>query len=225
MGSYQNYRRTALKTDTADQHWNDQWAGIQVGSKWLTPEADVKSWAAGLAQESRILDLGAGVGRHALWLAAQGFAVTALDAAPEGLAEIDKAGGVNTILARMDTLPFENQSFDHVLSWNVIYHGDEDILLLTIAEIRRVLKAGGSYLGTMMSKRRLPHERATYPGREISRNAWVFDAPGTDKVHPHYFCSAAELLALFAGFECVKLEDCEHEKSGSWHWHLTMEKL
>lgn len=214
-----------MKTDTADSHWNDQWATIEEGSKWLRPEADVIEWAAGFAPGSRVLDLGAGVGRHALWLARQGHQAVALDAAPEGLAEIDKAGGVETVLARMDALPFADASFDHLLSWNVIYHGDEDILLRSIAEIRRVLKPGGTYLGTMLSKRRLPFEQAKYPGREIGRNSWVFDAPGTDKIHPHYFCSAAELLALFSGFECRRLEDREHEKPGSYHWHLTMERL
>lgn len=214
-----------MKTDTADQHWNDQWAGIEAGSKWLTPEEDVKSWAAGLAPGARILDLGAGVGRHALWLAAQGFDVVALDAAAEGLAEIDRIGGVETVKARMHALPFADHSFDHILSWNVIYHGDENVLLRTIGDIRRVLRPGGTYLGTMLSKRRLPCETAKYPGREISRNAWVFDAPGTDKMHPHYFCTAAELLALFSGFECRWLEDREHETPGSWHWHLVMERL
>ena len=214
-----------MKTDTADSHWNQEWANIETGSAWLTPEPDVQAWAATLAPGARILDLGAGVGRHALWLAGQGFDVTALDAAPDGLAEIDKAGGVTTVLGRMDALPFEDGAFDHVLSWNVIYHGNEDILLRTIAEIRRVLRPGGQYLGTMLSKRRLPNEQARYPGREIGRNAWVFDAPGTDKGHPHYFCSAAELLALFSGFEVKALEDRDHSGDGSWHWHLVMERL
>ncbi|MEL6839399.1 MAG: class I SAM-dependent methyltransferase [Pseudomonadota bacterium] len=214
-----------MKTDTADAHWNDQWANIEAGSKWLSPEQDVIDWADGFAAGAKVLDLGAGVGRHALWLAAQGFEATALDAASEGLAEIDKHGGVETVKARMHELPFADHTFDHIVSWNVIYHGDEDILLRTIAEIRRVLKPGGTYMGTMLSKRRLPHEQAKYPGREISRNAWVFDAPGTDKIHPHYFCDAAELLALFSGFEVLKLKDQVHDKPGSWHWHLTLERL
>lgn len=214
-----------MKTDTADAHWNDQWAGFGADSKWLTPEQDVMTWAAGLTPGARILDLGAGVGRHALWLAAQGFEVTALDAAPEGLAEIERHGTVRTLNGRMDALPFDSGTFDHVLSWNVIYHGDEDVLLRTIAEIRRVLRHGGTFLGTMLSKRRLPFEQAKYDGREIARNAWVFDAPKTDKIHPHYFCTAAELIGLFQGFELCWLEDREHEKPGTWHWHLILERL
>lgn len=193
--------------------------------KWLIPENDVIAWAKTLPSGARILDLGAGVGRHALWLATEGLSVTALDSAPDGLVEIDKADGVETVLGRMDALPLVDHSFDHVLSWNVIYHGDENVLLRTINEIRRVLKPGGTYLRTMLSKRRLPHGKSTHPGREINRNTWVFDAPGTDKIHPQYFCSAAELIAIFFGFEVLALKDLEDENPGSFHWHMIMERL
>lgn len=215
-----------MKTDTADQHWRKIWNDIQEGSKWLTPEPDVKRWAQGLQAGSAILDLGAGVGRHALSLQAAGFRVTALDAAPEGLAEIDRAAaGVVTCSGRMDDLPFDDATFDHVLSWNVIYHGDETVLLNTIGEIRRVLKPGGTVLLTMLSKRRLWVDRQKLNApREISRNTWVFDEDGSDKRHPHYYCSAVEMLALFQGFEVMWLEDREHERPSTWHWHLILER-
>ncbi|ARE38795.1 Methyltransferase type 11 [Rhodovulum sp. P5] len=218
-----------MKTDTAHEHWNTEWAEIQTGSKWLTPEPEVSDWAGGLVSGARILDLGAGVGRHALSLASAGFDVTALDAAPDGIATIRRAaqeGGValTAVEGAMTDLPFEDDAFDHVLSWNVIYHGDETVLRTTIAEIARVLKPGGTFLGTMLSARRIPVEQAKAPGREISRNTWVFEGEG-DKVHPHYFCNAADLIDLFDGFELLQLEDREHEKPGSWHWHLVMERL
>ena len=214
-----------MKTDTAHEHWNTQWADIAEGSKWLTPEPDVIRWAGGLTPGAAILDLGAGVGRHARALAAQGFAVTALDAAPDGLAAIDAAGaGVNTVLAPMDALPFADGAFDHVLSWNVIYHGDEAVLTRTIAEIARVLKPGGSFLGTMLSKRNGHFGK----GREISTDTFIYDHDGSgDEAHPHYYCNAQELVALFDGFELMELRDVDHShrRPEHWHWHLVAEWL
>ena len=215
-----------LPTDTADQHWNKIWNNLEKGSKWLVPEPEVERWAKGLKAGSAILDLGAGVGRHALALNSAGFDVAALDAAPGGLAEINRAGPeVETKLGRMDQLPFTDACFDHVLSWNVIYHGDETVVLNTISEVRRVLKPGGTFLLTMLSKRRLWLDRKNLKGpREISNNTWVFDENNSDKIHPHYYCNAIEMLCLFQGFEVLWLEDREHETPGSWHWHLILER-
>ena len=214
-----------MKTDTANHHWNDQWAAIQAGSKWLTPEPDVKAWSNGLAPASRILDLGAGVGRHALWLAGRGFNVTALDAAADGLARIDAMGGVTTVNAPMHTLPFDDQSFDHVLSWNVIYHGDEAILSQTISEIHRVLRPGGTFHGTMLTKRAIALTQAKLPGgREISRNTWVFDDDEGDKRHPHYFCDSTDLMRVFADFDILRVSTDFHEGGRGGRWHLILER-
>ncbi len=215
-----------MTTDTAHEYWNDLWAKSDASSKWAKAEPEVLAYARTLTPCARVLDLGAGIGRHALMLAEMGFTVTALDAAPEALAAIKAAAGplqIDLAQGMMTDLPFADGSFDHVLSWNVIYHGDETVVARSIAEIARVLKPGGTFIGTMLSARRVPVELARAPGREISRNTWVFDGPG-DKVHPHYFCAARDLLALFEGFEVLALRDQIHDTPGSWHWHLVAER-
>lgn len=218
-----------MVTDTAHLYWNAEWQKADGTSPWSMPEPWVVDHASTLASRSRILDLGAGIGRHALAFAAAGHQVTALDASEAATAAVAatafaKGLTLDTIQAPMTDLPFDTASFDHVLAWNVIYHGDESIARRTLAEVARVTRPGGTFMATMLSARRLPVEQTKAKGREISRNTWIFEGAG-DKTHPHYFCTAPDLLSLMWGFEVFTLFDRPHEKPDSWHWHLLAERL
>ena len=219
-----------MTTDTAHEFWAETWADQVKREKWETPDDRIASFATQLTPGSRVLDLGCGVGRHALMYAANGFQVDALDAAQEGLDELQSAAKladlqIDTHLAKMDTLPFEDETFDHVLSFNVIYHADEEILSRTISEIHRVLRPSGTYQGTMLTHRGLAMTQSKLPGgREISRNTWVFEDDEGDKRHPHHFCRAADIIRLFHGFEVLLLEDELVDPKRDGHWHLILER-
>jgi SAM-dependent methyltransferase len=122
----------------------------------------------------------------------------------------------------MTVLPYDDESFDYVLAWNVIYHGDESVVRKTIEEIRRVLRPGGYYQGTMLSKRNA--EYVDRMGEEIAPNT-LAGGTTSDKAHPHYYCSAGELTGLFEGFELLSLVDREQKKPGSYHWVMVAEKV
>lgn len=219
-----------MKTDTAHHYWNDAWNDTAKREKWEEPEDRIAAYSARLAPGSRVLDLGCGIGRHALMYAAQGHRVAALDAAEDGLAELtrkaDLAGlEIETRLGKMDELPFEDGVFDHVLSFNVIYHADEEIMGRTIREILRVLRPGGTYQGTMLTLRGLAMTHAKLPGgREVSRNTWVFDDNEGDKRHPHHFCGTADLIRLFEEFEVLRLESDLIDGEPGGRWNLILEK-
>ncbi|MEY4982134.1 MAG: hypothetical protein RIR62_400, partial [Pseudomonadota bacterium] len=189
----------------------------------------VMDHAATLPSGARVLDLGAGIGRHALALARTGLHVAALDASDQSVKVIALAAqaaglAIDVRQGAMTDLPYGDGSFDHILSWNVIYHGDETVVARTLSEVRRVLRPGGTFMATMLSARRLPVEQAKARGHEVSPGCWVFEGDG-DKIHPHYFCNAARLVALLDGFELLRLEDRVHDSPGSWHWHLLAERL
>ena len=120
--------------------------------------------------------------------------------------------------ADADALPFADQSFDYVLSWNVIFHGSLGDVGRRLAEIWRILKPGGLYQGTMQSKRDMQFGR----GRPVAPDTFI---RGSDpKAHPHYYCDLAGLAVLFAGFELLSLNQEEQRRPGSWHWHILVER-
>lgn len=218
-----------MKTDSAHVYWDAEWQKSDPTSPWALPEAEVMAHAATLVPGSRVLDLGAGIGRHALAFARMGHRVTAFDASETSVATVRQVSqregfALDTVLGSMSALPFADGSFDHVLAWNVIYHGDETVVRSTLAEVARILRPGGTLMATMLSARRLPVEQAKAKGHEVSAGTWIFEGEG-DKIHPHYFCTAHRLTELLAGFELWSLRDQQHEKPGSWHWHLLAERL
>ncbi len=213
------------KTDTAHLAWEKRWQTEEGRADWLRANEGVSTLIGKFqqAERTRALDIGCGVGRHALAFARAGFETHAIDLSEAGLAQLQEsanAGGLNiaTHLAPMTELPFESGTFDYVLSFNVIYHGDPTVVQKAVSEIARVLKPGGIYQGTMLSKRNSNFAI----GREIAPDTWVKDGED-DKNHPHFYCCAAELVDLFDDFELSYLEDKEHRKPGSWHWHMIAE--
>lgn len=172
-----------------------------------------------------VLDLGCGVGRHALLLANAGFEVHAIDASPKGLAFVAEQArelGVEIQMrqAEMTSLPFENDIFDYLLAWNVIYHGDLSVVMRSLSEILRVLKPKGFFQGTLLSKRNSEIAK----GQSIAKDTYI-NEDSFEKRHPHFYCNAAELLALLNGFEPWVIRDEEHRREGSFHWHVLAEKL
>jgi len=213
--------------ETAHQAWNDRWQSETGRAGWLDPDPDVAAAVALLRGRGarRVLDLGCGVGRDACFLASAGFQVDAMDASASGLAYAagqarDLDLQVNFREGLMTALPYADNTFDYALSFNVIYHGDSGVVGRAITEIHRILKPGGLFHGTMLSKRNVNFWRGT----QIAPNTFVIDGAEGDKIHPHFYCNAAELVDLFEDFELFSLFDREHEKPGTYHWHLLAER-
>jgi SAM-dependent methyltransferase len=214
---------TEPRLDTAHERWDQWWGQAKQRAHWSDPEPAVTELVPMLRgrEATRVADVGAGIGRHALAYARAGFEVQAIDASTTGLDEVRRlaqAEGltVETKVAPFTALPLDDKSIDHVLAWNVLYHGDRETVRTAFAECRRVLRSGGSFQLTMLSKR----HRSFGVGREVRSDTYVDDRSEGDKDHPHFYVDAAALTQLLddAGFDLVSLADVDQQPPGAFHW-------
>jgi SAM-dependent methyltransferase len=84
------------------KEWNEHYQNID--EVWAEPDSDLIAEAEGLPAGCA-LDLGAGEGINSLWLAEQGWQVTAVDFAPAAVAKIERE-------ARQRDLPIQAQAAD-----------------------------------------------------------------------------------------------------------------
>lgn len=92
-------------------------------------------------QGKRVLDLGCGIGRFTKFLQDGGAEVIGLDSCKEML---EMNTGCTTVCAPVTKLPFDDASFDVILSvWTLQYSKYTD-LELVVNEMNRVLTPGGS---------------------------------------------------------------------------------
>ncbi|TDD85029.1 class I SAM-dependent methyltransferase [Actinomadura rubrisoli] len=208
-------------------HWDAQWRNQKARLAWGDPEPWVTQVVYRVRAQGgrRALDIGCGIGRHTQVLAQAGFEAHGVDRSETGLAharELAAAKGLEMRLRTADfrDLPFESAGFDYVLAWNVVYHGTEDDLRSALSEIRRVLRRGGLYQATMLSKRNTEFSK----GVEMAPNAYVQPDAEDDKVHPHLYCDHRDIARLHADWRILTAVDSTQGGRGSHHWNLLLER-
>ena len=104
----------------------------------------LKEQGIDLSKDKRVLEIGSGNAMLLDVLKAEGINTVGVDVNPRGNKESPQA------IARIEQLPFANETFDVILSVAVFddrYYDQEHNLM--IQEIARVLKHGGIYMGTL----------------------------------------------------------------------------
>ena len=117
----------------------------------MTPTHSEVLHAATLIAPGKALDLGCGNGRNSLWLASQGFDVTAWDKNPasiENLQRIVKAEGMENLhsdIADLNTLRFDGE-YDFILSTVVLMFLQPETIPTLIDNMQRCTRPGGHNL-------------------------------------------------------------------------------
>ncbi len=197
------------------------WNNVENREHWLEPCEESYYYAQKWKREGRrsVLDLGCGLGRHAVLFAKCGFKVTATDISKDALdflKQYRREQGVNIScrLADMEKLPFADDAFDCIFAMHSAGHADTEGMKRVMNEIRRVLKPDGSVFMTLCSKETWTYAQSGMP--KVDENT-VIKTKGPEQGVPHFFVDPDDIAKLFKDFELVKvrhIDDCYD--SGKW---------
>nr|NIR31896.1 class I SAM-dependent methyltransferase [Gammaproteobacteria bacterium]NIR88805.1 class I SAM-dependent methyltransferase [Gammaproteobacteria bacterium]NIU06418.1 class I SAM-dependent methyltransferase [Gammaproteobacteria bacterium]NIV53310.1 methyltransferase domain-containing protein [Gammaproteobacteria bacterium]NIX87691.1 methyltransferase domain-containing protein [Gammaproteobacteria bacterium] len=156
----------------------------------------------------RVLELGCGYGRDAVYLANQGFDVTAVDFSAAALALAnswtmrgDGAGRLDYLRDNLVDLDLAESAYDAVFSHRTLHLVvSRERLNKAFAEIHRVLKPGGTACVSLRNPRDPTQAKTHGSGGEYSevsfrpghRILFLSDAELTEIVEPHFSIVAHE---------------------------------
>lgn len=163
---------------------------------------------AGLAAGQRVLEIGCGTGNLAVRAKRAHPDVELVGSDPDPLA-LDRArrkarglDGIRFDQGYAQRLPYPDAGFDRVLSSLMLHHLDHDTQVTAAAEVRRVLRPGGSlHLADIAGLGHGPHG---FVARRVVRSGHVVD---------NHVDGIPRLLAA-AGLDCVEVAVRRHPVMG-----------
>jgi tellurite methyltransferase len=185
-----------------DKYWRDD---AYVARNWLDPDPEIVRLSPMMKTHKvqQVLDLGCGVGRHLVYLSRQGFEIHGLDISSAGVERCRKALEEHGLqasvqVADMLAIPYPDQSFDWVLSVQVIYHATAATLKQAIQHVRTKLKPGGFFFVTFPPADNISPDS----GQEIEPRTYRKEEDGEPILH-HYVVSE-EIDELMHGFAMLE---------------------
>ncbi len=213
--------------------WETYWGNEENRDWWKRPVPEVLEFIdlQSPGERRNVLDLGCGLGRHAIAFARAEFCVTATDASETAIGHLREwAQELGLAIRAMtgdvldDTLP--TASFDIVLSYNVLYHGYRDQFAQAIEHVHELLKPAGLFFFTCPTR-----QDGKYGfGEQVAPHTFLC----TKSVTPgdiHYFADEKDLDELLVGFGQLS----RRKDEGYWdndgvqqfysNWRILAEKL
>jgi len=161
----------------------------------------------------KVLDLGAGLGRHSIFFAKQGLKVSSIDISDYAMNKLKEWNekenlDIEIIVGDMIDLPYADNSFDCVFAYHVISHTDSLGAKKVIGEIERVLRQNGEIYISICSKESWSFKDGRFP--KLDDNTLVRTEEGPEKGVPHFYADLDNILSLFQNFNIEKIRHIDY---------------
>lgn len=179
------------------------------------------------------LDLGCGLGRHAILFAKNEFVVSAFDISSDAIEETRRLAVKEKLeldyqIGDMLYLPYADESQDCIYCRGVITHSDTEGIKEAIAQLHRVLRKEGECYVTLCSK---DSDEWRYNWKQIDKNTKIKEEEGPEYGIPHFFADYNLIFELFRDFQIQSVQQVvdyydsdtgQHE--ACFHYHILIRK-
>ena len=178
-----------------------------------------------------VLDLGCGNGRHAIYFAREGLKASGIDVSEQAIGwAIDWARreklDIDFRVGDIANLPYQDRSFDVVVSHGVLDHVPGDLARAAINEVHRTLRPSGLFYCDL----RCADDFEYGTGTEVAPNTFVVGQGYEQGLVQHFF-TLSEVKALFDGqFRIIYSEITERRLEPDYkrrysRWILAVEAI
>ena len=217
-----------MTTDVWEAYWNRQ----ENHDWWKKPAPEVLELIRSLSpvERPRVLDLGCGLGRHAIAFALAQFSVTATDSSTTAIQHVTEWArslqlSIETRVCDVLDDPLPRETFDVVLSYNVLYHGSRTQFAQAVQRVQLSLTRKGLFFFTCPSR-----QDGKYGFGEVVAPHTYRCTKSITPGDIHYFADADDLDELLEGFQLItrwKSEgywDNDGERQFYSNWHVRAER-
>ncbi len=137
----------------------------EIGNTAFNARPRYEFIARRIAPGLHVLNIGVGRGGLEAILAKKGVVVNALDPDAQAINRIAQEYGLKdrAKVGFSQAIPFADGQFDVVTMLEVLEHLTDEVLNATLGEVKRVLKAGGCFIGTTPADENLMANRVVCP--------------------------------------------------------------
>jgi len=123
---------------------------------------------------TRVLNIGVGNGALERIAARKGVDIWSLDPNYRAIERIRQELnlGEKAQAGFSQAIPFPDEHFDAVVMSEVLEHLDDEVLDVTLVEVKRVLRPGGKFIGTVPAREKLENSIVVCPGCGLQFHRW-----------------------------------------------------
>lgn len=161
-----------LSQDEQDRIWSHY--QVQQRDSFDLSYPRLRYFAERCSPGSRVLNVGVGNGYLESLLVKRNVDVYSLDPSAESIGRLRNQLGMGQRAQQgySQRMPFDADSFDMVIMTEVLEHLPSDTLRATLTEVRRVLKPGGAFAGTVPYREDLAANQVICPHCQREFHRW-----------------------------------------------------